>query len=93
MICSLADHPGWHYLMAEFEDRKAIHESIRDSLLFDLKPATPDAAFKAELLRLSEAIFWLGWLQDKIRRANAAPDLSSYSRAASAEPDEAVTVQ
>ena len=92
LIASLAQHPGWIYLIAELEDRKAIHESLRDGLLADLTAATPDAVFKAELLRLNEAIFWLGWIQDKVHRANAFPDLAPYARVPDADA-ERVTVQ
>jgi len=75
---ALAVHPGFMWLMADLEEKKAMHEdrlrahqgaaalSMKDGLDGLLRYHT--AAVQAE-----EAVYWLGYIQHLVRRANALP--------------------
>ena len=78
MIRNLIDHPGWIYLMAELDNRKAHQEQLQKSLTRQIPQTMTSEAVVRELVRINEAVFWLGWIQDKVARANALPNLGEY---------------
>lgn len=82
LLRSLADHPGFQYLMAEIEERRALLENTRLSLTQQIASQASAEALVRDLIRLDEALFWTGWIQDKVRRAKAMPALRPAERAA-----------
>jgi hypothetical protein len=81
VLKALTTHPGWVYLMAEMENRKAICEHALDGLVLGVDPKTESELFIREALRLRECIACYGEMQQRIRKANAMPALSQYEKA------------
>lgn len=86
---SLAQHPGWVLVMAHLNNRKAMMENIlagRTSavdLVMDPRMGGLDGLIRyhTEIVRLETAVYWLGHIQEFVRRAEAHPELQS------AQPD------
>lgn len=75
VLRSLVGNPGWHYIMAELEDRKALYEQKRIWLTSRIPTTVNAEQLTRELICTDEAVFWIGWVQDKVRRAEAMPPL------------------
>lgn len=76
LYASLTDHIGWQCIMASLENRKASIESRREVLVHNIKLTTPAEPLIRELIRLDEAIYWLGSIQHTIKRTGAMPALT-----------------
>ena len=74
---SLAQHPGFQWLMADMENKKAALESQLTPLI----TATGlDGLIKAQAdaIRREERVYWLGYLQYLVKRAQAYPDMKAF---------------
>lgn len=81
LMSALADHPGWHYLMAKLENQKSACEAQRAALTYRIAPTAAAETLVRELIRLDEAIFRIGLIQATIERAGAMPILTEASDA------------
>ena len=74
---SLAEHPGFQWLMADTENKKAALEAQSTPLI----AATGlDGLIKAQAdaIRREERVYWLGYLQYLVKRAQAYPDMKAF---------------
>ena len=84
MLRALSEHAGFQYLMAFLENSKAVYESDRSQGAAQAGRNGLDGllAYHTEKVRNEEAIFWIGFLQNIVRRAGAMPDLSRFAQKA-----------
>lgn len=83
---TLADHPGFIHLCAKLEDQKASLELMRRALVRNIELDIPAESLVRQLIRMDEAIKWMGYLQDHIRRSGAEPNLALFEPAAKERP-------
>ena len=86
ILRALADHAGFQYLTAHLENVKAIYEQTSGmsaiAAVADPKTGGLDGLLRytCERIRNEEAVFWIGFLQNTVRRAGAMPDLKRFER-------------
>ena len=79
LLHSLADHPGFQYLMARIEASKAIYEGgSRQAIAAGQRGLDGVIAAHTEAVRNEEAIFWIGFLQWMVRKYDAMPNLDEF---------------
>lgn len=92
LLNSLKDHPGWHYIMANLENRKAAHEMMRGALIADPPKDFSSEQIVRELTRINATITCLGSIQDAINRAGAMPPLTTFAGQPAPQQPQAVGI-
>ena len=80
---ALADHAGFQELMAYMETVKATYEQHPPSATHAGRNGLDGILqYHTECVRNEEAIFWIGFLQNAVRRTGAMPNLTPFERPA-----------